>query len=410
MRLFIPILLVCEVMAPLDWRVAATGGQPGVRPHGVNRGYQIALGQGQDNKATGSDKKSQPRFTIGKDTTFVTGPVDKEGYIDYCSALNERLRQGVTPENNACVLLWKALGPQHAGETMPAEYFRLLGIAAVPEEGEYFVDLFRYMKTVLKLDPKKQAGEIHDQLDRTIQRPWTAEEYPKIAGWLKENEKPMALIDEATKRSHYYSPVLVWKKENKPFGFGRVIWAETQMHRQLAQLWVARAMLRLEEGRYDEAWQDLLACHRLGRLVRRGGVHIDHVVSNFIDNTACDGDLAFLDRAKLDAKRVKECLLDLQTLPASVPLADIVDLGERFAFLDSIMCLDRGGVRDFGLAKAGKGVAVKPISKDPLPDIDWDPALRSLNDLCDRLAAVLRITDRPSREKVTSQKTQVRRS
>src|SRR5437660_12827036 len=46
-------------------------------------------------------KKTKGKFTIGKDTTYVTGPVDKQGYIDYQSALNERLSKGVTPDSNS---------------------------------------------------------------------------------------------------------------------------------------------------------------------------------------------------------------------------------------------------------------------------------------------------------------------
>src|SRR5262245_59150500 len=83
-------------------------------------------------------KKHKGKFTIGKDTTYVTGPLDKDGYIDYAAALNERLGKGVTPANNANVLLWKALGPRPEGGTMPAEFFQLLGIEPPPEKGDYF--------------------------------------------------------------------------------------------------------------------------------------------------------------------------------------------------------------------------------------------------------------------------------
>src|SRR5580692_780564 len=81
-------------------------------------------------------KKSKPIFTIGKDTTHVTGPLDKDGYIDYAAALNEQLGKGVTAENNANVLFWKAVGPRHYGKELPAEYFRLMGMDAPAEKGE----------------------------------------------------------------------------------------------------------------------------------------------------------------------------------------------------------------------------------------------------------------------------------
>src|ERR1700730_3386738 len=67
-------------------------------------------------------------FTVGSETTFVTEPLDKHGYIDYVTALNERLGKGITPDNNANVLIWQALGPHPEGGTMPEEYFQWLWI------------------------------------------------------------------------------------------------------------------------------------------------------------------------------------------------------------------------------------------------------------------------------------------
>src|SRR5262249_19762041 len=162
-----------------------------------------ALAPGDDNQKDNAGKKPKGKWTVSKETTYVTEPLDKDGYIDYAAALNERLRQGVTPANNANVLLWKAIGPHPEGTTMPPEFFVWLGIPAPPEKGEYFIDLNQYMKDHLKIDPSKDGDESHDQLNRSIQRPWTLNEYPKLASWLEANEKPLALVVEATRRSHY---------------------------------------------------------------------------------------------------------------------------------------------------------------------------------------------------------------
>ena len=50
----------------------------------------------------------KPKFPLGKETTYVIGPLDKDGYVEYAAALNERFGKGVTPQNNANVLIWKA--------------------------------------------------------------------------------------------------------------------------------------------------------------------------------------------------------------------------------------------------------------------------------------------------------------
>ncbi len=101
-------------------------------------------------KQNDSPKRPKGKFTISKETTYITGPLDKDGYPDFAAALNERLRQGVTPENNAAVLLWKALGPRPDGESIPPEFFRLMGIAVPPENDRYFIDLAAYLLSFAK--------------------------------------------------------------------------------------------------------------------------------------------------------------------------------------------------------------------------------------------------------------------
>jgi hypothetical protein len=177
-----------------------------------------------------------------------------------------------------------------------------------------------------------------------------------------------------------------------------------QRCRESVQLLIVRAMLRLGEGRPDEAWQDLLACHRLGRLLGRSGTFIEGLVGNAIEGPPAAADLAFLDRAWLDADQVKACLRDLRELPPLVPAADKLDFAERLLLLETFMILNRRGSEflatiapDFGLPKVGaKGVAA-------LDDVNWDPALRGANRLIDRLVGVLRVKDRAAREQKLNQ-------
>ena len=49
-------------------------------------------------------------LVISKETTYITEPLRSDGTPDYVAALNQRLSKGVTPENNAAVLFWKAAG------------------------------------------------------------------------------------------------------------------------------------------------------------------------------------------------------------------------------------------------------------------------------------------------------------
>jgi hypothetical protein len=345
----------------------------------------------------GQDKPT-PKLPIGKETTYVTGPLDKEGFVDYEAALNERLGKGVTPEKNANVLLWKALGPApEGGAGMPAEFFKQMGIAEPPKNGAYFVGLHAYGRD-LKVEPG-DLDVLFDQQNRAGRRPWTARDYPHVAAWLKLNEKPLVVVVEATRRPLYFNPLVSNRSGGGPGSLLGALLPGVQKCRELASALTARAMLRVAEGKLDEAWQDLLACHRLGRLVARGGTLIEALVGIAIEQVASNADLAYLERAKLTSKQIQDRLKDLQALPAMPPMSDKIDLAERFMFLDSLQLIRRGGVGTLEGFAGGNAKKATPEELKGLEMIDWEPALRNGNRLYDRMAAAMRIKDKAERDK-----------
>jgi hypothetical protein len=350
--------------------------------------------------ASEQDKKADRRkgkITIGKETTYVTAPLDEDGYVDYAAALNERLGQGVTSANNGNVLLWKAIGPRPDGTDMPAKFFQLMGMQRLPEAGDYFIDLKPYIKDRLKMDKAEEA--IDNELQQVKQHPWKSNEYPHIASWLTANEKPLVLVIEATKCSHYFSPLVPRKTEKGSSGIIGILLPELQTARQIANALVARAMLRLDRGAVDESWADLLACHRLARLAGRGPTSIGGLVAIAIEALVGRTDLAFLESVKVDARRIETCLSDFQKLPPLTDMASIVGFGERFMSLDVVINLDRYGMA-FAEEVTGKELKdTSPAYQTLLDGIDWDPALQNFNFWFDRMAACMREKNRSRRGK-----------
>jgi hypothetical protein len=126
--------------------------------------------------------KPAPKVPLGKETTYVTGPLDEEGHVDYAAARNDRLGKGITPERNANALLWKALGPTpEGGKRMPAEFFQRLGMEGPPKGGAYVIELDTYVGDHLKFD-RDEFEAVQDQQDRAGQRPWAVRDYSHIAG------------------------------------------------------------------------------------------------------------------------------------------------------------------------------------------------------------------------------------
>jgi hypothetical protein len=397
----IAISLLCFGLLAATSREEPRPGQPAPAPE--KAGTKPSPDKEPVKKKDTGETKRKPHFTIGKETTYVTKPVDADGYIDYATALNERLRRGVTPANNANVLIWKALGPHPEGATMSPEFFKWLQIEPLPERSDYFIPLSHFVRETLKLDPAKEGKAISDEQQLCSQRVWKASEHPNIAAWLKANEKPLAVVLEASQRTHYFSPLVPQRTAKGSSGLIGALLPSVQMCRELASALTARAMFRLGEGRIDDAWQDLQACHRLARLVGRGATLIEALVGMAIDAVAGRADLAFLEKSDLKTEQIRARLQDLRNLPAMPPVADKVEVGERFMFLDIVMMFDRGGLQVLeGLAG---GAPKEPDSLTKMMNfflqnnLDWDPALRNANRWYDRLAKAMRGKDRATREK-----------
>jgi len=340
------------------------------------------------------DKTRRGTFTIGKKTTYIDGPLDNNGHIDYAAALNERLREGVTPENNANVLLWQAIGPNPGLVRVPAGFFEELGMPEPPPSGDYFISIDS--PTIASGTELMKSSAII--LDELVRRPWKAKEFPVVDSWLTANEKPLSLVVEASKRTHFYSPVIPPKNARGSTGLWNAVLPGVRASRELAIALVTRAMLRLGEGKDEEAWQDLLACHRLGRLLAQGALLIDGLVGVAIDQIACRADLAFVEKTQPDSGKASAYIRDLRALASLPGVKRQINLGERFAILDTIMAVDRNGFTALTTIREGDNIP-KPPAEAFLNGIDWNPALEFANGWYDKAVEALDERDRASRNR-----------
>ena len=346
-------------------------------------------------------EKVRPTLTVSKATTRITEPLTADGWPDYIGALNQQLGAGVTPENNAVVMFYRALGPTPDGTEQPDRFFDLLGIARPPRTGDYFVDYDSFLTDEAGLAPGgEEFQQAFDQFLPATMRPWTAEQYPRVAEWLRSNEKPLALVVEGTRRPLYFSPLVSSNEDGLPAGLISVLLPGVQEARALARALCARALLRSAAGETEAAQQDLLACHRLGRLTGQGPTLIEGLVAIAIDAMAASADLAFVERARPEATAIQRFSAELDRLPPLPRMADKIDLGERYMFLDSVLMIARGDKQTMELIQA-EGAAARLLARLSVNAIDWDIVLKLANQVYDRLVAALRQEDRRERDAAT---------
>ncbi|WP_020473832.1 hypothetical protein [Zavarzinella formosa] len=342
-------------------------------------------------------------YTVSPETTVATEHVDAEGFVDNIVALNTRLRGDITPEQNANVLIWKALGPHPEGGTMPEEYFQWLGHASPPEEGEYLIGWTKFLREREGVAQGELPPDFEPQnkrRERTLKWMWKPEDEPDVAAWLAKNARPIAFLEEASKRPAYYNPLV--PKKNPTGGNGSLISCllpNVQVCREGANLLACRAMLHLGAGRVNEAWNDLMSCHRLGRVMERGGCLIEYLVGVAIQQIAIQGETVFLSQAKLTTPQLAACRADLQKLPSHARIADKVDLTERFCMLDILQSMARNGSDILKqIAGSGEGIPEPAVGRLFSRSTDWNPAMRLANGWYDRWVAALRLEDIQARE------------
>lgn len=367
----------------------------------------VALAMGACDERGASGQPGTP-FTISRETTRITEPLRSDGYPDYVAALNEQFSRAVTPENNAAVPFWKAVGPEAIEAEYRDRYFQMLGIRPLPLEGDYFVDLRQYLAKQTG-DPQPDGDtsqraadrDAYDLLEPALWRPWTKQEFPVLAAWLAANEKPLALVVEASRRPQWFNP-LVGDAKTPLLAILNPSFSAFHRPGSIPIALTARAMLQLGEGKPDAAWNDLLACHRLARLVSQGPTVCDAALARMCIGKACDADQVLVRHASLTADRLKEMRKDLDQLPAMSQMADKTDSAERFTYLNIILDCARdvrgslagfeqaAGMPELNGSKELRATVAALRRHSAAAPIDWDVALRMGNAWFDRLGEAYR--------------------
>ncbi len=338
------------------------------------------------------EQPSSAKFEINAETTFVTEPLDGLGGINYAAALNLHHSRGVTPENNSVVLLYQALGPKPEGSPMSDEFFRLIGSKRPPDDGDYILSLGKLFP-----DLNSDAGRVvTDQFLQSMERPWNADEFPKISQWVSANEIPLGYVAEAVERCEYYSPLVVEPIQTKggkiPGSLYTAFLPGVQRSREIARVLISRTMQHIDSLEMEQAAQDLITCHRLGRLVGRGPTLVEGMVGVAIESMVTKAELVFIDHCKSadDIRLLKD---GIQSLPARAEMAEKIKYGERMMFLDIIQGMTRHG----NTVLSPLGAESPALGMLSIEAVDWNIVLRSGNQWYDRIAEAMKVADYSSR-------------
>ncbi|MCH8829821.1 MAG: hypothetical protein IID45_09615, partial [Planctomycetes bacterium] len=339
----------------------------------------------------------EPKITISRETTYITEPLDADGFPDYLAAINDRYSKGVTPENNAAVLLLQASGPNEIPEELRAELFKRLGMKPLPERGDYFVSHFEFEKRL-----RKQGVKLPDENNAITSQwsglPWKRNDHPLLAQWLDVNRTPTRLAVEASRRTKLSIPLIILTDDEggEPYPTSLAVRIPIS---EAARFLHIRAMQHLGEGRPNSARNSAIALHRLARLHAKSCGMFERVLSVAFDDTAHKIDRALIVYGRLTSERALAYQADLYKIKAFPPPDESLDFIDRHFHLYTIVAMARGRWAFEFLFWDLLGIEVwkKCGERMRLRMIDWDVVMKFSNETIDRVVNIARMKNRSDR-------------
>jgi hypothetical protein len=325
----------------------------------------------------------------GFDTTRIIKPVQDNGTIDYLTAIEDYFGRGVTSENNAAPLMFRAFGRQALANNQPEDGItNRLGIPHLPGQGDYFVSYEDYMKQHPSEDDPDPTSP-----DQVIKLPIAVK--PGTEAWIKANEKPLAMLAEASHKSHFFIP------------FNGGVRTETLLEIRMAHVkpllsarraMITRALLRVQSDDFDGFRADLLTVMRWARLLASASTMIERVyVANRFEDSAAHAIWAVAASGKLTAEQARGLAQELTSLGELGYDTDTFNIGERFMVLDTLQALARAGPVHAGelINMAASGAGGIPRIEPPFfwrfVPIPYEDSMRAANHAYDGAMAVLQL-------------------
>jgi hypothetical protein len=335
-------------------------------------------------------------YTPGFETTRIVGPLQADGTIDYLAAMEEDAGAGVTRENNAAVPILQALGRQAIDPKQPHDgVTNRLGMAPLPDNGDYFVSYADFCKSHL-LTPDQNAstpGEPAMLESGAVATPVSA----VTRQWIEANRKPLDALVEGSKRPRFFMPLNCGYRVDI---ICSAVLAYVDPMRWSQRALVARSLVRLDAGEVDGFRSDLLAAHRVARLLGQGMFMVDRAEAGKMEICACLAGRVGATTGKLSRDQARALADDLVALGDLPPELDPMGEGERFIELDALQYLAKIGparTGDLLVAVMQPHDAVFEANAFLFTPLAYERMMRGVNHLDDGVMAAAKLPTYPKR-------------
>lgn len=295
-------------------------------------------------------------------------------------------------------LLQRALGPNPEGRVIPARFYEWLQVAPPPAEGSYFIRYSDWIKPQNTARIREQKEPLETALEPKLSKePWRGEDHPLVLQWLTINEQPLDRFLEASKKKQFFHPIVNSRKGEPQGGLLETLIPALAMVRDFSDALICRAMMRVKLGKFEDARQDLRACHRMARLMRsKVATLVQHSLGMNLERAALAADLVVLERADFSLLALQSWQKEGMGQPPLQPAVDSFDQIERLIPLQLVTYVNQFGLDT--LAKSIKSTKIddfgsyREFSSKYYP-VYFDKVLFTINRGLDRLVATGRMSN-----------------
>ncbi len=340
-------------------------------------------------------KDGKVNLTVSLETTYVEGPVNDDGTVNYAPHLLGEQKK-LPPEKNAAFYLVKAIGPRIYGDPEEQELIEKLrpivqsiGIGDLSKEGERFQDIWTFI-TACKNSNNIDAYEIEDALLEKTPASWSETEYLMISKYLQTIEKTLELIVCAGEAEGIYIPL---PEDNSVNGEGMENLFYQMRNRELLSAFRLRILFLIRERNTEAAKRELLAFHRLNFMVTHWYLSLLNVRYGFVwDHDLLRMDTAFILSSLLKGNALIDYGSQVDSFRPSPQLwKQFVEM-LRLDQLYFIMRIARSALK--------KQTHMQEFYRGLRRDLEWDYLLRQVNKKYDRLITIFRTNNSAQRARL----------
>ena len=336
---------------------------------------------------------------ISRETTCITGPLKSDGLrVDYLAAWEqETYPKDIATDRNGFRVIVEHLGDSpYAVPWHTTQICRKLGLSGEPRPDMTFVGPDDFLEAWLESDDcdeelvgalvnSSPSGELLEELQERLYRPWTLDELPMMASWLDENGPALDLIVAVSRKPTFRIPL---SQENEDALLIQSLLPEVQQARAFARGLSVRANHRIAMGDIDGAIDDVLACKRFGCQVGHGSCLVQMLVGVAIEGIADAVGIAGSLEHPPARQQLQRLVDGLDDLPPAVEFEEAMRF-ERYMTLDYVQALAHGHATldDWGITETvprGIGFDWSLVARrvnayfdsipntSPTPKLTWD--------------------------------------